>query len=229
MQVRAAKAIAVLIENCQDPTTPLANNPTAKIINNLASLLCQDPIRAPAFRDLRDVSGIYVLEEERQALESKKVAKSSSQVAGVTFDDTDDGARASDGAARALQALSLRFGDGIFDTLPRLMEITSTALSKERDFSEIFMHNRVMHLCSCTLPFNRRVFGSRRSGHNRLFRRFASFVAIPLCRSLESHFSIVPVDFKHTTLPVCDTTQPCGQDVCNRMRSHADLWYAVYH
>lgn len=144
MQVRAANAIAVLIENCQDPTTPLTNNPTAKIIINLASLLCQDPLRAPAFRDLRDVSGIYVLEEEKQALESKKVGKSSSQVAGITFDDTDDGARASDGAARALQALSLRFGDDIFDKLPRLVAIASTALNEERDFGEMFMQNRAM-------------------------------------------------------------------------------------
>lgn len=138
MQTRAAKAVAVLIENCQDPTTPLTTNPTGKIVNNLASLLCQDPLRAPAFRDLRNVSGIYALEEEKQALERKKTASSSAQTAGVVFDDTDDGARASDGAALALQALSLRFGDGIFVELPRLFEIVSTGLVKERDFSKLY-------------------------------------------------------------------------------------------
>jgi hypothetical protein len=140
MQTRAASAIAVLIENCQDPSSTSTNNPTAKIINNLASLLCQDSSRAPAFRAMLEVSGIYALEEEKLAIETKKTAMSIAQAAGVAFDDTDDAVHASDGAARALQALSARYHNDIFDKLPRLLEIVSTALTKERDFSKSHMH-----------------------------------------------------------------------------------------
>lgn len=143
MQTRAANAIAVLIENCQDPSSTSTTNPTAKIINNLASLLCQDTSRAPAFRAMLDVSGIYALEEEKLAIETKKTAMSIAQTAGVAFEDTDDGARASDGAVRALQALSARYHNDIFDKLPRLFEIVSTALIKDRDFSKSHMYTQL--------------------------------------------------------------------------------------
>lgn len=136
MQARAAKAIAIFIDTCLDPTTPLTANPVGKIISNLASLICQDPVRSPSFRESSSTSGIYALEEEKKAVESKKAATKVAQAAGVTFDEKEEVACASDGAERAFAALCGKFQDDIFDKLPRLFEIVNTALSSRDDFSE---------------------------------------------------------------------------------------------
>jgi hypothetical protein len=136
MQTRAAKAIAIFIDNCLDPATSLPVNPVAKIIGNLASLICQDPSRSPSFRTSSGTSGIYALEEEKQAVEVKKASMKVAATVRVNFDESDDVACASAGAERAFAALCDRFQHEIFDKLPRLFEIVHTALSSRKDFSE---------------------------------------------------------------------------------------------
>lgn len=129
MQERAANAIAVFIENCLDPKTSLPPTPVSKIINNLASFICQDSARTPSYSMSRTISGIYALQEERKLAENKKATSNAAQYAGVTFDDRADTACAGDGAERALQAIARLFGNDLFEKVPRLWEIISSALS----------------------------------------------------------------------------------------------------
>ncbi|KAJ9102250.1 hypothetical protein QFC19_004795 [Naganishia cerealis] len=129
MQKRAANAIAVFIENCLDPKTALPAAPVSKIVNNLASFLCQDPVRTPSFTVLGTISGIYALQEERKLAESRKAMADTAQYAGVTFDEKANAACAGDGAERALEAISNLFKDDLFEKVPRLFEIVSAALS----------------------------------------------------------------------------------------------------
>lgn len=136
MQARAAKALAIFIDNCLDPTTPLTVNPVAKIIGNLASLICQDASRSPSFPVSSGTPGIYALEEERKAVEVKNAATKVTQTVGVTFDEKEDATCASVGAERAFAALCEKFQDGIFDKLPRLFDIVHIALSSNKDFSK---------------------------------------------------------------------------------------------
>ncbi|KAJ9125341.1 hypothetical protein QFC22_000301 [Naganishia vaughanmartiniae] len=129
MQKRAANAIAVFIENCLDPKTSLPSTPVSKIVDNLASFICQDSVRTPSFTVSRAISGVYALQEERKLVESKKTMADTAQYAGVTFDEKANTACACDGAERALEAIARLFGDSLFEKVPRLLEIISSAVS----------------------------------------------------------------------------------------------------
>ncbi|GAA6010257.1 hypothetical protein JCM11491_005414 [Sporobolomyces phaffii] len=121
LQSRSARAIAAFIDYCSSPASTLRANPADKLVKNLCTFLCQDVTRTPIFATAKNSkAGILTLEYEpaRGTAPTAKEIKERQQL-----EDSDENKSAKlvfRGAELALRELSSRFGEGLFERVPKL-------------------------------------------------------------------------------------------------------------
>ncbi|KNE89981.1 hypothetical protein PSTG_16566 [Puccinia striiformis f. sp. tritici PST-78] len=127
LQTRSANALASFIDICTSPESPVKNDPTDKIIRNLATYLCQDESQTPTFAKSKGHKiGIFSAEDSGIRPQTKN---------GSTHRDSPESESASAqakllrrGAELALSSLAARFGDNLIDRIPKLWQCMSEPL-----------------------------------------------------------------------------------------------------
>ncbi|KAH8924423.1 hypothetical protein BT69DRAFT_1241102 [Atractiella rhizophila] len=123
LQKRAALSIASLIDLCNGPSAP-KSNPSDKLLKNLCTFLCQDPDKTPLFASERSrLSGILTLQRRATAERDVKNGKE-----GKGEPILSEARLVHRGAHFALSQLADRFGEKIFQKLPKLWECMSSQL-----------------------------------------------------------------------------------------------------
>lgn len=126
LQTRSANALACFVDICTSPNSPVKNDPTDKIIRNLATYLCQDESQTPTFaRSKSKQCGIFSAEDIGIRPASKT---------GITDrvdPDSENSTQAKllrRGAELALSSLAATFGDHLIDRTPKLWQCMSEPL-----------------------------------------------------------------------------------------------------
>lgn len=131
LQVRTAGALASFIALCNEAGASMKTNPSDKIIKNVCSFLCQEPTITPLFSKFKtnskgilstvDVSGADVAD----TLQATQKGKGKNTNVSTPKDDSEDeqsrkAKLVRRGAEYCLQQLAARFGDRLFEQVPRL-------------------------------------------------------------------------------------------------------------
>ena len=122
LQARAAASVASFVAFCNTPLFTGATNPSAKIVKNLFTFLCQDTAVTPVFATTSD--GIQTLKDEKPQPTKKGAA--------VEEPEETENQRSTRitrrGATSAFNALSKQFGDRLFEAVPKYWEGLSAPL-----------------------------------------------------------------------------------------------------
>lgn len=110
-------ALADFVEIATSPRSPLKNDPSPKIISNLATFLCQDESQTPTWLAGRNAP--------RGILSAQESGVAGSKVADVPpsdpkFQSVQAARLLGRGASLALSALAARFGDELVERVPKL-------------------------------------------------------------------------------------------------------------
>jgi len=127
LQTRSANALASFVDICTSPESPVKNDPTGKIVRNLATYLCQDESQTPTFAKSKgNKAGIFSAEDSGIRPPTKS---------GSALRDNSESENASSqakllrrGAELALSSLAARFGDSLIDRIPKLWQCMSEPL-----------------------------------------------------------------------------------------------------
>ncbi|WAQ86176.1 hypothetical protein PtA15_6A808 [Puccinia triticina] len=196
LQTRSANALASFVDVCTSSESPVKNDPTDKIIRNLATYLCQDESQTPTFAKNRSNKvGIFSAEDSGIRAPTKS---------GPTHRDNPESESASSqakllrrGAELALSSLAARFGDDLIDRIPKLWQCMSEpllTLFSSRDVAQVDskMENEAAEpklaqdLLDCLTVLPAVASSLPSSSVPRLVILFE-----PLCRAVSSKFAVV--------------------------------------
>ncbi|PLW56210.1 hypothetical protein PCANC_02036 [Puccinia coronata f. sp. avenae] len=196
LQTRSANSLASFVDICTSPESPVKNDPTDKIIRNLATYLCQDESQTPTFAKSKgNKVGIFSAEDSgiRPPTKSGSIVRDNSE-----SDSASSQAKLlRRGAELALSSLAARFGDSLIDRIPKLWQCMSEPLltlfssgdvarvdSKiENEAAEPKLAQDLLD-CLTVLPAVATSLPS--SSLSRLVILFE-----PLCRAVSSQFAVV--------------------------------------
>ncbi|KAA1101050.1 TATA-binding protein-associated factor mot1 [Puccinia graminis f. sp. tritici] len=196
LQTRSANALASFVDICTSPESPVKNDPTDKIIRNLATYLCQDESQTPTFAKSKgNKVGIFSAEDNGIRPPTK---------GGSTHRDSPESESASSqakllrrGAELALSSLAARFGDSLIDRIPKLWHCMSEpllTLFSSGDVAQVDskMENEAVEpklaqdLLDCLTVLPAVASSLPSSSLPRLVLLFE-----PLCRAVSSKFAVV--------------------------------------
>ncbi|RHZ83144.1 hypothetical protein Glove_99g122 [Diversispora epigaea] len=132
LQKRSASTLASLVELCSYEDNTVRVNPNDKIVKNLCTFLCSDPITTPELQSNRSKEGILSLQK------AKEPEKSSTNNDSLNRDDEKLKSQIliRRGAEITLREFATQFGPKLFDIVPKLWVCMHSSLENIFDFED---------------------------------------------------------------------------------------------
>ncbi|MBW0488226.1 hypothetical protein O181_027941 [Austropuccinia psidii MF-1] len=199
LQTYSANALASFIDICVSPNSPVKNDPTDKIIGNLATYLCQDESQTPTFaKEKSNKRGILSAQDGGISLLSKTNHFDGESNSDQANEDAAFQAKLlRRGAELTLSALASRFGENLIDRIPKLWHCMSEPLvtlfqtddvqnADSKIGNQVAEPKLAQDLLDCLTVLPAVASSLPISSHSRLVTLFG-----PLCHAIKSKFAVV--------------------------------------